>query len=319
MARIKLSDLITEKPLIVILGPTASGKTELSYFFYEVFDSEFISADSRQIYKLIDIGTAKPSKEELSKYPFHLIDFLNLDESFSTGQFIVQAKNKIDEIYKKNKIPILVGGTGLYISALCEGFINSENENENSSEIRNELNIVYSKYGKDFIYNLLMKIDEQSARKYVDKNPRRVIRALEYYLTTGIKLSDAHLNLNSKSEYKSFYFGIEYPREELYKRINLRCEKMWENGIIEETKNILNLGYSTKLNSLNTVGYKEVISFLNNQMTLEDALNEFKKNTRRYAKRQLTWFKKNSQIFWFNPDIFNNFNLLKNIITKLIQ
>ncbi|MGB9701593.1 MAG: tRNA (adenosine(37)-N6)-dimethylallyltransferase MiaA [Candidatus Kapaibacteriota bacterium] len=319
MARIKLFELQTKKPLIVILGPTATGKTALSYLFYELIDSEFISADSRQIYKLMDIGTAKPSKEELKQYPFHLIDFLDLDENFSAGQFSIQAKKAIDEIYSKNKIPIVVGGTGLYISALCDSFIYIENEFDRSEEIRNDLNKQYEMYGKNYIYDLLLKIDEASARKYIDKNPRRIIRALEFYMITGTKFSEAHLKFNTKSEFNSIYFAINYPRQILYDRINNRCEKMWENGIIEEAKNILDLGYSTNLNSLNTVGYKEAILYLNNILSYNDALIEFKKNTRRYAKRQLTWFNKNPHINWLNSNIFDNLNLLKSIINEIIR
>ena len=319
MGKLTLSDISIPKPLIVILGPTASGKTELSYKLYECIDSEFISADSRQIYKYLNIGTAKPSKQELKDFPFHIIDFLEPDEKFSTGNFLQLAKSEIEKIYLKNKVPIIVGGTGLYIKALCEGFLENDDKSNTDEIIRIQLNKELELKGKDFLYNKLLEIDKESALKYSDKNPRRVIRALEFFYTTNHKFSDAHIQNTQQSEYNSIYFGIDLTREHLYENINQRCEKMWNNGLIDETKEILAMGFSSSLNSLNTVGYKEAISFINNKMSYEDSLIEFKKNTRHYAKRQLTFFRQFNQTNWLNQNIQINYNLTKFLLKDFIK
>jgi tRNA dimethylallyltransferase len=308
MAKLILSNFKTKKPLIVICGPTASGKTELSYLFYSAVKSEFISADSRQIYKYLDIGTAKPIRDELAKYPFHLIDFLEPDQYFSAGSFVQMAKEQIKKIYSINKLPIIVGGTGFYISALCDGLmVTEEDEIVDYFDIQ-ELEQIKN-LPRDELYLKLTEIDPNSAQKYTDKNPVRIIRALEYYFKTGERISEARCKKTIESDYKPIYFALDYPREDLYDRINLRCDKMIEDGLINEVEQILNLGFEPNLNSLNTVGYKEIMNYLQGNISLGFAISEMKKNTRRYAKRQLTWFRKNENINWLLPDTFSNFNI----------
>lgn len=318
MEFLRLDNFNIKNPLIIICGPTASGKTDLSYQFYSLIDSEIISADSRQIFRHLDIGTAKPEKTELTKYNYHLIDFLDLNQKFSAGDFVNQANNIILDIYKKNKIPLIVGGTGFYISSLCDGIMKDNFENHDNvfdaksfEKIRN--------LSREDLYIELEKIDMESATLYRDKNPHRLIRALEFYYKTGEKISEARKYKTAIPNFTPIYFAIDHSREILYNRINYRCEKMIENGLLKEISKILEMGYSRDLHSLNTVGYKEFIKYLNNETTFDYALNEFKKNTRRYAKRQLTWFRKNKEIIWLNPNSDIKFQLINHLKPYILE
>lgn len=288
------------KPIkvIVICGATASGKTEIGLELAKHLTSEIISADSRQVYKHLDIGTAKPKKSELDAIPHHFIDFLDLDAVYSAGEFGNQAYQKVIEISAKGKMPIVVGGSGLYIKGLCEGFFdaNIENAEENQTQIRQELELDLKEKGIDFLYKKLKDVDKPLYELYSDKNPRRILRALEYYLSNKIPLSEAQKNKTERELIQPIYFAIDLPREILYERINQRVEKMWQNGLVQETEKVLKLGYSKTLNSLNTVGYKETIAFLRGKFSEEEAISEIQKNTRHYAKRQLTWFRKVAEI-----------------------
>jgi tRNA dimethylallyltransferase len=285
--------------LVVIAGPTASGKTRLSLKLAEYFDIEIISADSRQVYKYLDIGTAKPEPDELRKVPHHFISILEPDDYYSAGKFGEEAREKIREIKSRDKIPVAAGGSGLYIKALCEGLF-SEEEPENNAEIRENLNIKLIESGRESLFDELKKIDPASADNYPDKNPVRIIRALEYFHSTGKLFSEAKLETPGHSlNYKIFY--IDFPRETLYDRINRRTEEMWERGLEEETRKVLNMGYSPELNSLNTVGYKECISYFAGDFTRQQAIEKMKQNTRRYAKRQTTWFRKQQDLIRLEP------------------
>lgn len=315
MGKLKLNEINIKNPLIVILGPTASGKTDFSLNIYEQIDCEIISADSRQVYKYLDIGTAKPSRQILNRYKHHLIDFLEPNEEFSAGQFVKLSKEIIEKLYLNNKIPLIVGGTGLYIDALCSAFIELSESSKNN-DIRAKLTNELETHGKEYLYKKLQEIDPASASKYSDMNPRRIIRALEFFYQTGIKFSDAHRELTQPTNYTVFYFGINHERDALYQRINHRTDWMWQNGLIEETKQVLQMGFSPNLNALNTVGYKEVIKYLNNLYDEHKALEEIKKNTRRYAKRQLTWFRRNQKIYWIEPKFVNNFLIYDFIINE---
>jgi tRNA dimethylallyltransferase len=275
-----------------ICGPTASGKTNLALEIAKYLPIEIISADSRQIYRYLNIGTAKPTYDELQAVKHHFIDMLNPDEYFSAGVFAESAKKCIIDIYSRNKLPLVVGGTGLYIKALFEGLFQADDElKEKRLQIRNELNDILFTKGKDELYNLLIEIDSKSADLYVDKNPRRIIRALEHFYLSGEKISD-NFGIDIINELEPFYISIQHDRENLYSIINQRVIKMWDDGLVDETKNILEMGYDKSLNSLNTVGYKETIEYLENKISKERAIELIQQNTRRYAKRQVTWFKK---------------------------
>lgn len=289
--------------MIIIGGPTASGKTALSIHISKYLDIEIISADSRQVYKYLDIGTAKPDTEELSAVKHHFIDILRPDEYFSAGVFGKSALETAKEIFNHGKIPVVVGGSGLYIKALIEGFFDDDEENfYKREEIRKELEDKLLIEGKESLYGELYSIDPDSAIKYQDKNPRRVIRALEYIYLTGKKFSETFEKFQDRQINYS-YFAIEFNRDELYNRINLRTEKMWENGLIDETKKVLEMGYSKELNSLNTVGYKESIEFLEEKISEQRVIELIQQNTRRYAKRQITWFKKVNDINYLDSTL----------------
>jgi tRNA dimethylallyltransferase len=281
--------LMMNKNVIFITGPTASGKTDFALKLAENADIEIISADSRQIYKYMNIGTAKPSSEELNKVKHHLIDYLNPDEDFSAGKFAEVADKLIHEIKEKGKIPVIVGGTGFYIKALFEGLsADDESDSDIRSDIRIELSNLLEIEGKDYLYDLLKESDLVAAEKYSDKNPRRVIRALEYIRSTGKKFSDT-FGTENPSGFIPRYFVINPPRQDLYIRINKRTEKMFASGLIRELAELIEMGYSPSLNALNTVGYKECASMIFGEINLERAIELTKQNTRRYAKRQVTW------------------------------
>lgn len=296
------TNLILSRSLIVICGPTASGKTDLAIDLANRLNTEVISADSRQIYKYLDIGTAKPSKTELQSIKHHFIDTLNPDENYSAGQFGDEAEKIAIDLLNSSKIPIVAGGSGLYIKSLCEGLFKEE-KSDTSSEIRFKLNEDLKNNGIEKLYNELKIIDEKSALKYSDKNPRRILRALEYYQQTGRTISQDHNEMDNDRDFQVHYFAIDYPRELLYDRINQRTEIMWNIGLVEETKNLLNKGYSEDLNSLNTVGYKEAIQYLKGNFSKDSAISEIKKNTRRYAKRQLTWYRAVADLNWINYQV----------------
>lgn len=285
-------NLLKNNTVIIIAGPTASGKTDLSLHLAQEFDSEIISADSRQLYKYLDIGTAKPGKDELKSVKHHFIDIVNPDEYYSAGLFGNEAYKCAKDILYRKKIPIVVGGSGLYIKAMCDGLFEENSDNVELSEIRKRLENELIEHGLDYLYSKLMQIDAESALLYKEKNPRRIIRALEYYYSSGNIFSEAQKIKTQIRAISPIYFVINRNREELYDRINLRSEIMWKSGIIEETQKVLKMGYSKDLNSLNTVGYKEVIAFIENRMSEQTALDKMKQTTRNYAKRQVTWFKR---------------------------
>lgn len=287
------------KKLIVIGGPTASGKTELGIELAMLLDSEIISADSRQVFKYLDVGTAKPTSEERSQAVHHFIDFLEPDDYYSAGVFGDQAYAKVQELQSNGIIPIVVGGSGLYIKALCEGFFKDHNSNSDNS-IRIKLESELNELGLDNLYDRLKEIDPKSADLYIEKNPRRIIRALEYFEITGIPFSQAHQLFDTKRELEPLYFGIFHDRNLLYNRINIRSEIMWKSGIIEETEKVLSMGFSKELNSLNTVGYKETIAFLEGKISEYEAIEKISQNTRRYAKRQMTWFRQYDDMTWLS-------------------
>lgn len=301
--------------LLVLLGPTASGKTALSLKLAELLPVEIISADSRQVYKYLDIGTAKPDKEDLEKVRHHFISIIEPDEYFSAGLFAQQAEVVIKDIISRGKIPLVVGGSGLYIKALCEGLFDENEEFESGRlEIRKSLENRLRDEGIESLYKELLAYDPVTAAKYPDMNPRRIIRALEFFYSSGIQLSIAHSNAPPMPERKVIYFGIKMDREELYDRVNIRSEILWKKGLIGETRQVLDMGFPSDLNSLNTVGYKEAIAYLNGKLTDNSALEKMKQSTRNYAKRQMTWFKKVPGVTWISGD---NSAMVRSIISLL--
>ncbi|MEJ2104754.1 MAG: tRNA (adenosine(37)-N6)-dimethylallyltransferase MiaA [Ignavibacteriaceae bacterium] len=301
--------------VIVIVGPTCSGKTNLSLKLSELITSEIISADSRQFYKYLDIGTAKPSREQLQKVSHHLIDFLDPSENYDVSLFEKNAEKIIAEVLKKNEVPIVVGGSGLYIKALIDGIFDSADKDE---EYRKELLQKRKEFGNEFLYEELKIVDPESASKMLPQNWKRVMRALEVFHTTREPIWKQHqkqtMVIDKKYNFKQF--GLNWDRKILYENIDRRVDWMIENGLIDEVNNILSKGYDKNLNSLNTVGYKEIIQYLDGEITLERAIELIKRNTRHYAKRQLTWFRQDKRINWFD---INDISELDLIAEKIIH
>lgn len=283
-----------ERKVIVIVGPTASGKSSVAIDLAEKCKTEIISADSRQIYKHLDIGTAKPSVKELRKIKHHFVDELEPDEIFNASRFEVETEEIINDLLNQKKIPIVAGGTGLYISALIDGITDIATD----EEIRNELNKKRNEFGDEYLYNELKKVDPESAGKMLPQNWKRVMRALEVYYITGKAISHWHQQTKAKDKYEFYQFGLKWNREQLYNRIGERVDRMVEERLVYEVKEILSMGFTKNHNALNSVGYKEIISYLNNEITLERAVELIKRNSRRYAKRQMTWFNADKRINW---------------------
>lgn len=288
------------KKYIAIVGPTASGKTAVSIELAKIFNAEIVSADSRQIYKNIPISTATPSMEERQGVKHYFLNEIELEKNFNAGEFGKQARLKIEEIFRKGKFPLVVGGSGLYLKSLIDGFFEEETENE---EIREKLYAEMEKHGKEFLFEKLKSIDPESADKMSPHYFRRVIRALEVYYATGKKMSELQKQ-NVKSEFEAVQFGLMLDREYLYERINKRVDDMLEKGLLNEIENLKKKGchYSIQ-NSLNTVGIKEVFRYFDGEYDLNEMINYIKQNTRRYAKRQMTWFRKDKRILWINGNL----------------
>lgn len=289
--------------LIVVCGPTASGKSELALQIADKFNGEIISADSMQIYKEMNIGTAKPSEQEQKKIKHHLIDFLNVDQEYSVSQFCSDARQASEDILSRKKIPVLVGGTGLYI----DSFVNNLNfqNSDGSQQIREKLINELNEKGIDYLFDLLVKIDPEASCIIHKNNTKRVIRALELNFTTGKNLSQINAESLRNRKFNPLFIGVNYKdRALLYDRINLRVDYMIENGLIEEAKKLFEVSLSKT--AIGAIGYKELFEFFKGDLTLEDSVELLKQKTRNYAKRQITWFKRNKEINWFFPDEFDS-------------
>ena len=283
--------------VIVIVGPTASGKTSLSIELAKKLNGEIISADSMQIYRKMTIGTAKPTKEEMQGIPHHMIDIVEPNEDFNVAMYRKMAEEKIEEILSKNKTPIIVGGTGLYIDTLVNGieFQDIENDLEYRKQLKQQTQI----NGVDWLFEELRKVDPDAAKVIEKNNIRRVIRALEIYKVTGKTKTEIDKESIKGSKYDYIIFGLLWNREELYNRINLRVDIMIKDGLIEEVKSLIEKEGFSKT-ALQGLGYKEVVDYLEEKISYEDMIEKIKMETRRYAKRQMTWFKRNKTIVWLD-------------------
>ena len=294
-----------ERKVIVIVGPTCSGKTRLGIQLANKLNGEIISADSRQIYKYLNIGTAKPEEQILKKVKHYFIDQLEPDEDFNVSKFEKEALKIIQEIFGESKQPIVVGGTGLYIKALIDGIFDTVDTDE---EYRHDLLELKDKFGNDFLYDKLKQADPESAGKMQPSNWKRIIRALEVYHLTGERIGIHQEKYERKIDFNFVQYGLNWERKTLYNNIESRVDKMINAGLVDEVKEIIDKGFNKNLNSLNTVGYKEIISFIKGEITLERAAELVKRNTRRYAKRQMTWFRKDQRIKWFDVKAVEEIN-----------
>lgn len=296
--------------VIVICGPTASGKTQLSIKLAEQINGEIISADSMQIYKYMDIGTAKPTEEEKNGIKHYLLGFVSPDERYSVAQYKQDAKKAIEQILEKGKTPIIVGGTGLYVDSLIYEI--EYNDIKIDLNYRKELENIVEEKGLEELYERALKIDPTAMEKISRNDKKRIMRVLEIYKATGKTKTQQEIESRKKEvEYDYYVFAINWEREALYQRINKRVDIMIEQGLIEEVKNILNK-YKNFPTAMQGLGYKEVVDYLNGVYTKEEMIEKIKMETRRYAKRQLTWFRKNKQTIWLDGtnDIQNNIDII---------
>ncbi|MBT3337786.1 MAG: tRNA (adenosine(37)-N6)-dimethylallyltransferase MiaA [Anaerolineae bacterium] len=291
-----LKDEGLKPPLIAIIGPTAVGKTELSLQLAERFNGEIISSDSRLFYRGMDIGTAKPSQEEMARVPHHLIDVADPDETWSLGKFQKAASEIIEDIVKRRKLPFLVGGTGQYFRSVTEGWLPPEVKAD--ERLRGELEKLREEKGAEWLHAKLAFLDTDAAEKIDYRNVRRTIRALEVILTTGKKFSSQRKK--GASLYNLLTIGLKRPRPELYERVDLRIEKMFEEGLLDEVQSLLDAGYAPDLPSMTALGYHECVAVLNGEMPQDEAITQMKRITRIFVRRQANWFKDDDAgILWF--------------------
>jgi len=283
------------KTLISIVGPTAIGKTALAIQLAQHFGTEIISADSRQFFKEMAIGTAKPSTAELAAAKHHFIDSHSVTQLFSTGDFEVEGLKTLEEIFKKHDLAIMVGGSGLYVNALLNGL---DEMPDIDLSIREKLNKQFEEEGLAVIQNQLAELDPEYFAKVDQQNPQRMIRGLEVYLSTGQKLSSMLSATKKERPFNIIKIGLNTDRAVLYDRINGRVDQMIADGLVDEVKSLIPF---KKYNALNTVGYSEIFDYLDGKLSLEYAIAAIKQNTRRFAKRQLTWFRRDEEINWFEP------------------
>lgn len=292
---------MTKIPLIVVAGPTASGKTSLAIDIAKTLDGEIVCADSMQIYKYMDIGTAKATRDEQAQCPHHLMDIVEPDCEFSVADYTELAHKTISDIVSRGKTPIMCGGTGLYIDSVVNDVEFGEFDNDYT--LRRELEELAKKEGSQRLIDMLSEFDPLSAKKLHPNNLKRIIRAIEFYKVSGIPISEhQHMTKLKESRYNAVEFIIDRERYELYDRINRRVDIMMDEGLTDEVKTLIDRGYSPELNSMQGIGYKELIAYFNGKSTLDEAVDAIKQNSRRYAKRQLTWFRRNENIHWLSPD-----------------
>ncbi|MCD8037384.1 MAG: tRNA (adenosine(37)-N6)-dimethylallyltransferase MiaA [Clostridiales bacterium] len=306
-----------KKPLIVIAGPTACGKTDLSIKLAKEIGGEIISGDSMQVYKLMNIGTAKPTPEEMDGVPHFLVDELYPDEEYNVMIFQKKAKEYMEGIYDRGHIPMIVGGTGFYINALV---YDNDFTEESGSAVREELYTLAEKEGTERLHSMLAEVDPEYASQIHANNVKRVVRALEYHMLTGEKMSEHNKTAKEKeSPYNTAFFILNMDRQRLYERIDLRVDIMMKNGLEAEVKSLIDMGYSPNLVSMQGLGYKEFIPYFNGEITLDKAVDDIKKYTRHFAKRQLTWFRRQTEGTWIDMTDGDKDRAFETIINELKQ
>ena len=294
-----------KKPMIILTGPTAVGKTDLSIQLAKVINGEIISADSMQVYRHMDIGSAKVTPEEMDGVPHHLIDVLEPEEEFNVVVFQKLAKEALTGIYERGHIPIIVGGTGFYIQALLYDIDFTENDGDTA--IRRELEKLAQTQGAGCLHQMLQEIDPESAAAIHQNNVKRVIRAIEFYRQTGKKISLHNEQEREKqSPYQFLYYVLDTDRKTLYERIDRRVDLMMEHGLVDEVKHLADMGCTRDMVSMQGLGYKEILDYLSGEIPLEEAVYILKRDTRHFAKRQITWFKRERDVRWLELEQFQN-------------
>jgi len=304
-------------PMIAVVGPTASGKTALSIDLALRFDGEIVSADSKQIYRHMTVGTAAPDEEEKRGVPHHLMQFLAPDALFSVAEYVDLAGKCIREINARGKLPVLTGGTGLYVSSLLDNITFFENKSDPA--LRKELEELAAEKGNDFVLDELRKVDPELAQTLHPNNLGRVIRGIEAYRLTGITMSEQQrLSRQNPSPYDCCVIGLNYrDRQKLYDRIDKRVHVMMEKGLLDEIRQLIAMGYSST--AAQAIGYKEFFDYLEGKGSLEEAIAKVQMESRRYAKRQLTWFRRDERVNWLYIDDYGDYNELKNAAVQLVK
>ena len=294
-----------ERPLIILTGPTAVGKTHLSVELAKALDGEIISADSMQVYRHMNIGSAKVTKEEMAGVPHHLIDVLEPQEEFNVTRFQQMAKQAMHEIWDRGHIPVVAGGTGFYIQALLYDI--DFKENDGGGEVRAELEQLAAEQGPGHLHQILGRIDPRSAELIHENNVKRVIRAIEYYRLTGQPISEHNETEREKtSPYRFYYYVLNRSRAVLYERIDRRVDQMIADGLVAEVEELKKMGCSRGMTSMQGLGYKEILDYLDGRCSLEEAVYVLKRDTRHFAKRQLTWFHRERDVRWLELEAFGN-------------
>ena len=304
-------------PMIAVVGPTASGKTALSIDLALQFDGEIVSADSKQIYRHMTVGTAAPDEEEKRGVPHHLMQFLAPDALFSVAEYVDLAGKCIREINARGKLPVLTGGTGLYVSSLLDNITFFENKSDPA--LRKELEELAAEKGNEFVLEELRKVDPELAQTLHPNNLGRVIRGIEAYRLTGITMSEQQrLSRQNPSPYDCCVIGLNYrDRQKLYDRIEKRVHVMMEKGLLDEIRQLIAMGYSST--AAQAIGYKEFFDYLEGKGSLEEAIAKVQMESRRYAKRQLTWFRRDERVNWLYIDDYGDYNELKNAAVQLVK
>lgn len=302
-------------PLLVIVGPTATGKTEVAVKTAGIIGGEVISADSMLVYRGMDIGTAKPTAWEKENIPHHMIDIVNPDEEFTVALYREGVLKIVPEVIERGRMPMLVGGTGLYVKAVIDGY--NFGEAGSDSNFRNEMLYLHSREGGFVLHKRLAGVDPETALRLHPNDLKRIIRALEVYHLTGKPLSRLADNTEKKSRYNLLMYGLTMDREKLYRRIEKRVDKMIEQGLVNEVKSLAARGYGREHTSMQGLGYKEILLYLNGELSLDEAIELLKRSTRRFAKRQLTWFKRDGRINWLDVDVYRNKEEIAREIAKI--
>ena len=303
-------------PLIILTGPTAVGKTDLSIQLAKAVDAEIVSADSMQIYKYMDIGSAKVTEEEMQGVKHYLVDEIEPDMPFSVSEYKRMAEEYIDEISSRGKNVIVTGGTGLYLNSLIYDM--DFGKSDANQELREELNKELEENGPVYMYAKLVSLDKEAAERIHPNNTKRVIRAIEVAMS-GEKMNDFSKDLRYNKKYRPIIIVLNRDRQALYDRINLRVDIMLKNGLIEEVKGLLEKGYTKDMISMQGIGYKEIIKYFDGEYTLDEAIEIIKRDSRRYAKRQLTWFRRYEDAKWFEIDKFDSAEELKNAVVSYVK
>ncbi len=289
-----------QPPVLILAGPTASGKTSVAVEWAKRHDAEVVNADSRQVYRYLDIGVAKPSAGEMQDVPHHGFDVADPDEAYSAGRYAEEARQWIAGIQRRGKRAIVVGGSGMYLQALVDGFF--EGDDIKDADVRARLERRLAREGLYALWEELQRVDPDYGAKTLPEDRQRILRALEVFHAGGTPFSHLHGRQRDEAPFECEWYGLEWPRDTLYRRINRRVEEMLDRGLIAEVRGLLDRGYRD-VNAMKSVGYEEVVAYFENRLPdLEAVKEEIRKNTRRYAKRQLTWFRRNSRITWLEAE-----------------